>query len=197
MHRSGGQDRELGFKRRVPPSRAIEHSALPVRIVWQPGPRHKHRHCVRLGWQARGDLNPENLAAQITYQNGRLSVSQSAAISHVSPLMDAMTQMTEVLIDLEESADRETRPAPGQFGEVQLTGAPIQKAVWLPQTALFEREQVLLSKDNILEIKAVNVVAAADRQILVVGLEDGDLVVIERPLWIFPGQRVAPMKIDF
>ncbi len=146
-----------------------------------------------LGWQARGDLNLENMSAEISYQIGRLSDSQMGLIKHVSPLMDPMTQMTEVLVDLDETNFDSPSPAPGQFVEVRLTGEPIENAVWVNQSALFEREQVLLANGNQLEIRAIDVVAHADSQILVVGLDDGDLVVTNRPLWVFPGEEVTPV----
>lgn len=146
-----------------------------------------------LGWQARSNLNLENMSAQIDYQIGRLSVSQLGVIQHVSPLIDPMTQMTEVLVDLDEDDLDRSPPSPGQFVEVRLTGEPIDNAVWVPQSALFEREQVLLANGSQLEIRAINVVANADSQILVVGLDDGDLVVTDRPLWVFPGEEVTPV----
>ena len=149
-----------------------------------------------LGWQARSKLNLEPMSAEVSYQIGRDTVTVEAVLRHISPLVDAMTQMTEVLIDLDESLFSKAPPSPGQFVEVQLVGEPIDKAVWLPRSALYEREQVLLANQNKLSIKAVNVVATADSRILVVGLNDGDLAVIDRPLWVIPGQEVTPVLAE-
>jgi RND family efflux transporter MFP subunit len=149
-----------------------------------------------LGWQGRRSLNLENMSAQIDYQNGRLSISQIGIIQHVSPLMDPMTQMTEVLVDLDEENLNSSPPSPGQFVEVRFTGEPIDNAVWVPQSALFEREQVLLANQGQLEIRAIDVVANADSKILVVGLDNGDLVVVNRPLWVFPGEEVTPVLAE-
>jgi len=87
-------------------------------------------------------------------------------------------------------------PAPGQFVEVRLAGEAVEQAMWLPQSALYEREQVLVANDNELNIKAINVIAAADGKILASGLEDGDLVVTDRPLWVFPGQEITPIILE-
>jgi len=50
-----------------------------------------------LGWQARSRVNLDEMSVQIGYRIGRDSVSLEGVLQHVSPLMDAMTQMTEVL----------------------------------------------------------------------------------------------------
>lgn len=149
-----------------------------------------------LGWQARSGVNLDKMSVQISYQAGRESVTLPGVLRHISPLVDAMTQMTEVLVDLDESLFTNAPPAPGQFVEVQLSGEPLENAVWLPRSALYERGQVLLANENQLNIKAVNIVAAADSLVLVVGLIDGDLAVVDRPLWVIPGQEVTPVLVD-
>jgi RND family efflux transporter MFP subunit len=149
-----------------------------------------------LGWQARGDVDLEQMSAQISYRLGRDNIVVQGDIKHISPLVDTMTQMTEVLVDLNTNQISSATPPPGQFVEARLTGESIDNAMWVPESALFEREQVLLANNNQLEIRAINVVANADSQILAVGLDDGDMVVIDRPLWVFPGEEVTPVLAE-
>lgn len=146
-----------------------------------------------LGWQNRASVQLENMSARVFYQAGSNSIDQQATLRHISPLIDPMTQMTEVTIDLLTADINLSSPSPGQFVEVHLEGESLDAAVWVPQSALYERDHVLVANDGKLEIRAVNIVAATDGRALIVGLNDGDLVVIERPLWIFPGQEVAPV----
>lgn len=146
-----------------------------------------------LGWQNRSSVELEDMSAQVFYRAGSNSIDQQATLRHISPLIDPMTQMTEVTIDLLTSGINTSIPSPGQFVEVHLEGETLDAAVWVPQSALYERGQVLVADDGRLEIRAVNIVASTDGRALIVGLNDGDLVVIARPLWIFPGQEVAPV----
>lgn len=148
-----------------------------------------------LGWQNRASVELDQMSVEVIYRTGSASVVQQAELRHISPLIDPMTQMTEVTIDLSPEAVSST-PSPGQFVEVELSSAPIENAVWLPQSALYERDQILLANDNQLRIQRINVVASANSQILVSGLEDGDLAVVDRPLWVIPGQSVAPIPLE-
>lgn len=146
-----------------------------------------------LGWQ---NLSASNLSssARISYQLGRTQVSHQALVQYLSPLVDPMTQMTEVTLDLtQDDTTNEAPPSPGQFVDIRLEGAPVDQVVWVPQTALFERNQVLLANADVLSIREVDILASSEQGILVSGLSDGDIVVTERPLWIFPGQRVTPI----
>lgn len=148
-----------------------------------------------LGWQNRASVELEEMSVEVHYGTGTASVVQRAELRHISPLIDPMTQMTEVTIDLLTDTTS-SAPSPGQFVEVELASKPIENAVWLPQSALYERNQVLLANNNQLSIKPINVVASANSQILVVGLENGDLAVVNRPLWVIPGQSVTPVQLE-
>lgn len=148
-----------------------------------------------LGWQNRAEVDLSKMNASLSYQTGSTLIADEAQIRHISPLIDPMTQMTEVTLDL-ISDNNNPKPSPGQFVEVQLQGEALDAAAWLPQSAIYERGQVLLANNNELEIQPVNIVASTTNEILVTGLSDGDLVVTDRPLWVFPGQQVAPVIMD-
>ena len=149
-----------------------------------------------LGWTDRRLTNTESLSAETLYSIGREQIRQNAYIKHISPLIDPTTQMTEVLLDIEESTSGSTLPSPGQFVDVILQAEDSVYAMWLPESVLFERNQVLLANEGILEPRDINPIARAQSQILVSGLQDGDLVVLERPLWVFPGQQVTPKQAE-
>ena len=149
-----------------------------------------------LGWLDRGLINTEGLVAEILYKSGQEQIRQVAFVKHISSLIDPMTQMTQVLLDIEKDPSGPALPPPGQFVDVALQGQTTENAIWLPESVLFERNQVLLANEGILEARDINPIARAQSQILVKGLEDGDLVVLERPLWIFPGQRVTPKQAE-
>ncbi len=147
-----------------------------------------------LGWQNLNGLSLEGTTAQISYQVGRTLITREALVQYLSPLIDPMTQMSEITLDLiKDEENIEPTPFPGQFVDIRLEGAPVEQVVWIPQTALFERNQLLLANDNTLRIREVDILASTEGRILVKGLSDGDLVVTDRPLWIFPGQRVTPV----
>ena len=149
-----------------------------------------------LGWLDRGLINTEGLVAEILYKSGQEQIRQVAFVKHISSLIDPMTQMTQVLLDIEKDPSGPALPPPGQFVDVALQGQTTENAIWLPESVLFERNQVLLANEGILEARDINPIARAQSQILVKGLEDGDLVVLERPLWIFLGQRVTPKQAE-
>lgn len=149
-----------------------------------------------LGWLDRGLINTEGLVAEILYKSGQEQIRQVAFVKHISSLIDPMTQMTQVLLDIEKDPSGPALPPPGQFVDVALQGQTTENAIWLPESVLFERNQVLLANEGILEARDINPIARAQSQILVKGLEDGDLVVLERPLWIFPGQQVTPKQAE-
>ena len=149
-----------------------------------------------LGWQSR---NVEELSAseiQITSGTGQGSLVQSGRLKYVNPLVDPTTQMTEVTIDIDEVAEANIAPSPGEFVQLSILGQFVTSASWIPASSLFERGQVLIANDNEMNAKEVNVLASSRDQILVTGLEDGDLVVVNRPLWIFPGQAVTPVILN-
>lgn len=141
-----------------------------------------------IGWSRRdGDLTrmPD---AKLTSSLWPRHVA--ARISHISPRVDSMTQLTPVLLDV---VDDQGQLTSGQFVQVEINGSVRDNLAWIPQVALYERAQVLrLDTTNSIEMVPVQIVSREPGRLLVAGLNQNDRIVTDRPLWVFPGQQVQP-----
>ncbi len=149
-----------------------------------------------LGWLDHAEHVPENrLQARIRWSDAKEgeTVEQVGHIRNIGAQMDASTQLYPVFINIGVSDNNDTLPNPGRFVEVELRAEPRANTVWVPDTALYERSQVLLIQEDQLVPRQVDVLAQTENEVLVGGLSDGDIVVRQRPLWVLPGQRVSPL----
>lgn len=144
-----------------------------------------------LGWNRTAPLN-DLPAAHLS--SSQLPRPVEAQVRHVSPRLDPMTQLTAVLLDVESTAaDPMTA---GQFVQVELYGPASDDLAWIPESALYERNSVLRVVDGMIELAPISLISREENRLLVRGLGNGELIVVERPLWVFPGQQVEPVRLE-
>lgn len=146
-----------------------------------------------LNWDSASAGFGDDVQASIILRRGSAVTEYPATISHISPQVEAMTQLTSVVLDL---TDADTSlVAPGQFVGIKLSGQPIEDTVRLPEASIYERNQVLRVVEGRLQVAPVRVLARDGSNILVSGLLENDLIILDRPLWVFPGQLVNPVEL--
>lgn len=111
----------------------------------------------------------------------------------IGSVIASNTQLYPVYIDLSASDNPQGLPDPGQFVEARLVGNPREDSIWVPRTALFERDNVLLIRDGALSSQKVEILAQTDSDALITGVANGEILVRQRPLWVIPGQPVTPL----
>lgn len=111
----------------------------------------------------------------------------------IGSVIAANTQLYPVYIDLTAANNPDGLPDPGQFVEARLVGKPREDSLWVPRTALFERDNILLVKDGALTQQKIEILAQTDADALIAGVAPGEILVSQRPLWVLPGQPVTPL----
>ena len=145
-----------------------------------------------LGWNRQTGSLAQLPNASLT--GSQLVEPLSARISHISPRLDSMTQLTPVLLDVQDKGGIQL--SPGQFIQVQLKGPIRENLAWVAETALYERAFVLTANGGEIALAPVEILARESGRLLLAGLREGDQVIVERPLWVFPGQQVEPVPVD-
>lgn len=114
----------------------------------------------------------------------------------IGSVIAANTQLYPVYVDLDAADNPQGLPDPGQFVDARLVGNPRSNSLWVPRTALFERDNILLIKDGELTPQKIEILTQTDSDVLITGVSDGDTLVSQRPLWVLPGQQVTPLFTD-
>jgi RND family efflux transporter MFP subunit len=148
------------------------------------------RQIDSLGWRTSTPLPATTVGELLLGEDASASIPLS--FGHISGQMDPDTQMISLVLDIPTDTSI-PRLTPGQFVSLRLLGTPVQDASWIPASSIHERNLVLRVVEGSLEQLQVEVLADEPGQVLVRGLDSGDLLVTERPLWVFPGQRVTPL----
>lgn len=150
------------------------------------------RQLAILGWHAQ-DLSLNPPAAQIEVVQGTTTTRYGARVSFVSQRVEPETQMIPVRLEL-DAVEGQELPRPGQFVEVTLFSNEAVASAWIPTKSIYQRDQVLLVEEGQLVARPVDLLGTRLDETLVGGLSSGDELVVDRPLWIFPGQQVNPTR---
>jgi RND family efflux transporter MFP subunit len=142
-------------------------------------------------WIGKPIESPPQVELSWTGPSGE-AVAQGTLRS-IGSVIASNTQLYAVFIDLSASDNLQGLPDPGQFVEAQLVGNPRENSLWVPRTALFERDNVLLIKDGALTPQKVEILAQTDSEALITGVASEEVLVRQRPLWVIPGQPVTPL----
>lgn len=145
-------------------------------------------------WVGRPISSPPNVTLNWTGPNG--DSSAQGLLRSIGSVIASNTQLYPVYIDLTLTDNPQGLPDPGQFVEATLVGNLRENSLWVPRTALFERDNVLLVEDDALTPIQIEILAQTDSDALITGVEDGTTLVRQRPLWVIPGQPVTPLFSD-
>ncbi len=146
-----------------------------------------------LGWSAWIGQSLENpTTASLNWMGAAGEAQAGGVLRSIGGVIQSNTQLYPVYIDLLAADNPKGLPVAGQFVNLVLEGVEKPDTLWVPRTALFERSKVLLVVDGLLQVEQIEVLAQTADQALVAGLQDGQVLVLQRPLWILPGQAVTP-----
>lgn len=120
-------------------------------------------------------------------QSSAPNLTATGTLLRIDNVIDIESQVIYVIVEVK---DEKTALKAGQLTNINIPGNPQPNSVWLPESALYERSQVLIIENGILKTSDIQVLDLRDGQILVLGLNTGDQVVIDRPLWSTVGSNV-------
>lgn len=78
----------------------------------------------------------------------------------------------------------------GMFVNVQMQSARTKKQLKVPLKALVEGDKIFVVEDNHLALKQVQILSKTTEYAYISGVESGEKVVVERPLWTQEGSEV-------
>ena len=122
-------------------------------------------------------------------------------VVRTEPGADENTRLFHVIAEVRNAYrfdDREHPPlVPGTFVEATITSNPYQDVAVLPRNALYQQDKVMvLDKDHHLQMVTVEVLQSTEEKLVVKGLQDGDLVLVEPPSFVEMGVRYRPVFDD-
>lgn len=150
-----------------------------------------------IGYVAEGGRAPSvtfntNIGNQLRTWKGR--------IVRVNASVDSQTRLVYAIAEVDDpygaGADRGMPLAVGLFVTADIEGVTPHDALVMPRTALRGEDRAyVISKDNKLEIRTVNILStSADRVIVADGLSAGDKVVTSPVRSVFDGMAALPIE---
>lgn len=112
-------------------------------------------------------------------------------ITRINERIDQETQSILVIVQIEDPRIKD-----GQYLKAHITGAPIEKGYQLEHALVKENQQVYIVRDGALALKTINPVNRIGDQVIVQGLQDQDILVIENIANAYPGMKVQPILIE-
>lgn len=140
-----------------------------------------------------------DLTAQVRLRQAGRVITWPASVDRVSESIDARTQSARIVVRVDQPRDQIVagkRPPlrRDMFVEVELR-APSQEALVVPSSAVVGGRALVVSTDNRLEPKKVNVSYAFDGLAVISGgLQPGDKLVVTDPSVAMPGMSVKPVE---
>lgn len=153
--------------------------------------------------EAKIGLSAEAAARLEPGQTYRLITDRGPVEAHLRTLtgvIDANSRTIAAVFDLPSSAPVQ----PGEVIRLSVRSVEPERGVWVPVSALTERERGLWSvyvarsegSDWLAQPDTVEVIHAAGEEVYVRGgLRDGDRVILDGLHRLTPGQRVAPVEV--
>lgn len=82
----------------------------------------------------------------------------------------------------------------GLFVNAEVAGRFFDKVVRVPRQALYEKDQLLvLDEENRLRTVSVRVLQVLGESLLITGIPEGQLILLERPGYVVEGMKVSPL----
>lgn len=85
----------------------------------------------------------------------------------------------------------------GLFVNAEVAGRSFDAVVRVPRQALYEKDQLLvLDEENRLRTVSVRVLQVLEKSLLITGIPEGQLILLERPGYIVEGMKVSPVLVS-
>ena len=85
----------------------------------------------------------------------------------------------------------------GLFVNAEVAGRSFDAVVRVPRQALYEKDQLLvLDEENRLRTGSVRVLQVLEESLLITGIPEGQLILLERPGYIVEGMKVSPVLLS-
>ena len=125
---------------------------------------------------------------EIIYTSGfQKDFTTTGKLIRFDSVIDQNTQARFAIIEVE---DTDTPLRTGELVRVNIPGDIYPDSMWLPESALYQRTQIMTLVDNRLTPSIIELLDVRDGEILVSGLKPGIQIVVERPIWSAPGTDV-------
>ncbi len=111
-------------------------------------------------------------------------------VTRINERIDQETQSILVIVQIEGTHIKD-----GQYVKAHIKGAPIEKGYLLEHALLKENQQVYIVRDGVLALKTITPVNRIGNQIVVQGLQDQDMLIMENIANAYPGMKVQPILI--
>jgi multidrug efflux pump subunit AcrA (membrane-fusion protein) len=112
-------------------------------------------------------------------------------VSRVNEVIEKSTQTVAVYITTTDERLRN-----GLYMSARIKSNPIDNAVRVPVSALAGESQVWVLKDSALKLVKVEVAAVENGQVLIRGLADGTILVLDPPTDASPGLKIPPEALS-
>ena len=85
----------------------------------------------------------------------------------------------------------------GLFVNAEVVGRSFDAVVSVPRQALYEKDQLLvLDEENRLHTVSVRVLQVLEESLLITGIPEGQLILLERPGYVVEGMKVSPVLVS-
>ncbi len=106
-------------------------------------------------------------------------------------IIDQRTRMVKVIVRVERPYDTVPPLAMGLFAIVEIEGVTVPNTAWLPRSAVHENDIVwIIDGESRIRFRPVDVVRFDGDQVLVTGIEDGELIAVSPVRIVTDGIKV-------
>jgi len=140
-----------------------------------------------------------DLTAQVRLRQTGQEIIWPATVDRVSDAIDVRTQSAQIIVRVDQPraqivAGQKPPLRRDMFVEVELS-APARKALVVPSSAIVDGRALVVSTDNTLEPRRVDVAYIVDGLAVISGgLVQGDKLVVTDPSLAVPGMAVRPVE---
>ncbi|HHG85357.1 MAG TPA: HlyD family efflux transporter periplasmic adaptor subunit, partial [Bacteroidetes bacterium] len=133
-----------------------------------------------------GELSSIDVGQTVTLNSPDISGQWTGTVRRISKSIDPATQNVTVYVQVKGEALREGMYLTGNIGD-----GVIENAVIIPRKLLVDGDQVYLVKDNVLQLKTVEVVRQSGAEAVIKGLPSGSTLLNSEVSGIFEGMKVT------
>jgi hypothetical protein len=119
-------------------------------------------------------------------------VERPAKLMRTEGRLDERTRMVNVIVRVERPYDERPPLAMGLFVRVEIEGVTLPEATWLPRSAVHDENTVyIVDEESRIRFRPVDIARYDRDDVLITGLEDGDLVVVSPMNIVTEGMKVT------
>lgn len=114
----------------------------------------------------------------------------SGTVIRKSQMVDENTQSRGIFVHLNTSGSKQVLV--GEFLIAEFPGQPVEKAMLIPRTGVFNSDEVFLVKEGRLVKKQINIIKINENTLIFNGIDEGEILVIQPLINVLEG---TPVKI--